>query len=279
MSGKPSSRVALVTGAAGIIGPAIVKKLKAEGWLVVASDRDEESFKWREQVLGKPLPADLQILSDLSQSGAPAELVTHVVNQMGSLDAVIHAAAINHNHRLDDLDDAHANKEWSVNFLAALQLARSARPWLRFGPGSLVFFSSVRTDAPRADSLISSSTKAALEMATGILAGEFLEEGIRVNTLRIGVVPGDAFLRSELAGTPNEQIGESVSSALKVHLEKARKTLGNACVGTPEEIADFVSFCVDPRRRFLNGSVLTLDGGYLARMPGTKNENTISYGN
>lgn len=260
--------VVLVTGATGIIGPAIVKALSDEGWVVVATDRSESDRHMCENLLGRKLDAEGFISADLTTRANAVSLMDEIERTFGGVSAIVNAATVNFNRPFSEIREDEAETEIAVNFLAPLWLAQIALPSLRAGAGSIVNFSSVRVAAPRRTSLIYSCTKAAVETATQVLAGSLLEEGVRVNAIRVGLVPGNHFLRDAAGTLSPEDAAKMAADILPGHLERARLAVGEACVGLPEEIARWVVILINRKNRFLNGETITLDGGYLRKMPG-----------
>ncbi len=264
----PSTRpTVLVTGATGIIGPAIVETLARAGWQVAATDQTVENLTLCEHLTGRKLPAALFVASDLSTREGTIALVREVEAKLGRLSAIVNAAVVNHGRSLDDLAEAEAHKEMAVNFLAPLWLMQTALDSLRTNRGSIVNFSSIRTVAPRRNSLIYSCTKIALEKATEILAGDLLQDGVRVNAIRIGIVPGNHYLREAARSVSPELAQQMVGELLPRHIERMQESVGAECVGSPGQIARWVAILLDPKNGFLNGETITLDGGYSRKMP------------
>lgn len=94
------------------------------------------------------------------------------------------------------------------------------------------------------------------------MALELLECGVRVNTVRIGRVPGFAFLRETVKTLPAPLARKIVQDLMPRRMEEMRRTCGAQAVGTPRDIAQTVAFLLSPAARFINGQTLVLDGGY-----------------
>jgi len=259
--------IALVTGSAGILGPAIVDLLAQEGWLVAATDRSVEERDLCEHLAGRKLKADTFIPADLSSRAAAETLVRQVESELGPITALINAATINFKRPFGELQEEEVQAEIAVNLLAPLWLAQAALPSLSASRGSIVNFSSIRASSPRRNTLIYSCTKAALEKATEVLAADLLEDGVRVNALRVGVVPGNHFMRQAARQLPPDQAAQMARDIGPTQLARSRAAVGANCVGTPEDIARWVAILTNPKNHFLNGEVITLDGGYLHKFP------------
>src|SRR5690606_11150881 len=129
-----------------------------------------------------------------------------------------------YNRMLADLREEEVQLEIAVNLLAPLWLTRLALPSLRSNKGSIVNFSSIRVVSPRKSTLIYSCIKSAVEKATEVLAGSLLEDGIRVNALRIGVVPGNHFLRATAQQMSPERAVRMVQEIMPRHFARSRET-------------------------------------------------------
>jgi 3-oxoacyl-[acyl-carrier protein] reductase len=142
-------------------------------------------------------------------------------------------------------EDAHDVLD--VNLLGTLWCIQAFAPLMTRG-GSIVNFSSVAA-AVRAPTVgIYSASKAAIEALTGQAAQELAPAGIRVNA----VGPGSVLTE----GTAPAYEGERFEARARM------VPLGR--VGTPEDIADVVSFLVSDAARYVSGQVVYVCGGVTA---------------
>jgi NAD(P)-dependent dehydrogenase (short-subunit alcohol dehydrogenase family) len=261
VSGPDPSPLALVTGAAGIIGPAIVSALKSRGWRVVAADQSDASFQLHEKAFGVPVDADAVFTADLGSQRECVALVERIESAHGDLHAIIHGAALNQSRAFSSLTEEDALRHFSVNTFAPIFLAQAALPSLQANQGNVVLLSSVLVDEIREGVLLYACSKAAMERAAEAMAFELWDHGVRVNSLRIGRVPGYAFLRETVEKLPPDLARRMVRDVLAEYVADLEGRYGKQGVGRPEDIANAVVFLLSREARFINGETLTLDGG------------------
>ncbi|MBS1844751.1 MAG: SDR family oxidoreductase [Actinobacteria bacterium] len=226
-------RVALVTGGAGAIGGAIARALEADGYLVVALDREAE------------LACDLS--SEAATRGAAAELL----ERHGRCDVLVHAAAAFDRGNLDTVDAATWRRVQAVNVEAALWLCQELVPGMRERRfGRIVFITSDTVWRPPAPVLLPYITsKAALEGLGRALASALGGDGVTVNC----VAPG-------LTDTPAARAGMPAAAFDTVCEAQA---LPRRLV--PDDVAAMVSHVASERAEALTGQTLSVDGGLVMR--------------
>ena len=101
----------------------------------------------------------------------------------GRIDAVVLTAAELYKGSLVDMTDGDVMRQLHVNYLAPINVARAAQPYLRESRGQMLFFTSSSYTRGRAGYVMYSSTKAALVNLTQALADEWSSDGICVNVI------------------------------------------------------------------------------------------------
>lgn len=256
--------MALVTGAAGIIGPAITKELRTNGWRVIATDRSQECFDLYEKAFGEAVDADEIVAADLGSQDSCTTLIREIEFNHGRLSAIVNGAAFNTVLPLSAITEMEMRRLFAVNFMAPIFLAQAALPSLIKNRGAIINLSSVLVDEPRPGGLLYACSKASLEKATQIMALELIKNGVRVNNIRIGRVPGYAFLRNTIKELSADLAQQMVRELLAERIEEMERKCGAQGVGRPEDIAKTISFLLSPAARFINGQTLVLDGGFCA---------------
>jgi 3-oxoacyl-[acyl-carrier protein] reductase len=137
-----------------------------------------------------------------------------------------------------------------------LRLARAALPGMAArGFGRVVFVTSTVVRQPQPDLAISVVLRAAATAAAKLLSREYANFGVTVNCVAPG--PTDTARRGEILAARAALSGESPASVAAA--DAAQVPAGRA--GAPEEIAAAVAFLVSAQASYVNGIVLTVDGG------------------
>jgi NAD(P)-dependent dehydrogenase (short-subunit alcohol dehydrogenase family) len=232
-----SGKVALVTGASGNIGRAIVKRLGAEGARVVPADLNVPSA-----------PYDGLVALDVAQAAAWEMAISTVEARFGGLDILVNAAGIS-----GGIDpDAESEEAWDlimdVNAKGVFLGMRAAWPLLRrSGAGAIVNISSISGFVgQRGAHSAYPASKGAVRIMTKTAALRFAPE-VRVNSVHPGVMPEMA-TSSFAPGARDAVIG-------KIPLKR---------VGTADEVANAVLFLASSESSYITGTELVVDGGLLA---------------
>jgi NAD(P)-dependent dehydrogenase (short-subunit alcohol dehydrogenase family) len=230
-----SPKRVLITGASKGIGRAVADRLAAAGHTPVG--------------LARSRPADFPgefYAVDLSDRAATAEVLDRIVAS-GKIDAVVNNAGLARFARLGSIDLDDLFTTYDMNVRAAVQVVQAVLPgMLAAGWGRIVNVTSLTTlGVPERTPYAAS--KAALEAATRIWAGELARTGITVNAVSPGPVETEMFRERSPIGSDREA----------VLLDKI--PLGR--VGTPREIAHAICALLDEDAGYITGQIIRADGG------------------
>jgi 3alpha(or 20beta)-hydroxysteroid dehydrogenase len=232
--------VALVTGAAGGQGWAIVKRLRAEGYSVAACDRRADDVVAAVGELGDDgvIAIELDVTSPQQWEAA----VENTVDRFGMLSALINNAGVLHRAALADETAEDFENAWRVNCLGAFLGMRATLDQLREAKhAAIVNICSTGAIRPFPAHCAYGSSKWALRGLTQTAAAELGPSGIRVNA----VFPGPI---------ATSMLDETTQTRLTATAMFGR-------LGQPTEIADAVAFLVSDAASFITGSELVVDGG------------------
>jgi rhamnulose-1-phosphate aldolase/alcohol dehydrogenase len=260
--GELQGKVALVTGAAGGIGRAVVDSLASAGACVVAFDLDADG--------AKEAVADYDgvgVGGDVTSETAVAEAFAAAVEAYGGLDIVVSNAGVASSAAIEDTTLAEWERNHAILGTGYFLVARAAFRLLREqgSGGSVVFVASKNALVAGRNAAAYSSAKAAELHLARCLAEEGGAAAIRVNTVNPdAVLQGsriwDSSWREERASAYGIEPDE-----LEEYYRK-RTTLGVNIL--PEDIAEAVlHFASEQRSGKSTGNVLNVDGGVPAAYP------------
>jgi 3-oxoacyl-[acyl-carrier protein] reductase len=241
-----SRRVVAVTGAATGIGRAIASRFMALGDQVVLLDVDTHALDATIRELGSD---GLPIAVDVRESAAVEAAMTTAVQRFGRLDVVVSNAAVYPNTPVLEMDDAEWERVIGTNLTGSfLVLRAAARNMVRLGtPGKLCAIASPSYATARIGAAHYCSSKAGLVMLARVLALELAERRINVNV----VVPGFT------------NVGERPGVSPEYRAAVTRMIPWGR-TAQPDEIARVVAFVCSEDAVFMTGSVVPVDGGWLA---------------
>lgn len=257
--------VALVTGAAGILGPALCEELQSCGWKVAALDLDVGKFSEFEKINGHPHPADGCFCGDLAQRAECFRLMGEVSERLGPVGLLVNNATgqIGPTPGFDDMEESYCEGLLRVDLLAPLYLTQAAKSSLAARRGLVINISSVLVNNLGPGRMMYTAAKSALEKLTESMAMELSPLGIRVNALRVGSIAGDAFLRPALQLLPPDLAGLLREDILSRHLEEVAPASSlTGRVGSASDIGRMIVFLASPAGEFINGAVVPVDGGF-----------------
>jgi 3-oxoacyl-[acyl-carrier protein] reductase len=234
-------RVVVVTGGAAGLGAAAVRRLAGAGAAVECWDLDDAA--------GEALAGALDRVAyrrvDVADAGAVNAAMTAAAESHGRLDALINNAGITRDATLLKMEDDQFDQVVAVNLKGVFNCGRAAaRVMVPQGSGAIVNTSSVVALYGNFGQSNYVATKSGVIGMTRVWARELGRKGVRVNA----VAPG--FIATEMVQAMPEKVRTMMAE--KAPLQR---------LGEPEEIAEAYLFLASDRASFVNGAVLSVDGG------------------
>ncbi|WP_306204380.1 SDR family NAD(P)-dependent oxidoreductase [Actinoplanes sp. RD1] len=242
-----SSRAAVVTGGSRGIGAAICRQLAADGFAVhlVYRDADEAA-----KAVAGEIEADGGTVTthkaDVADEAQVTELVDAVTRTGAGVDVLVNNAAIIDDKLLATTRLTQWEHVLRVNLTGPWLMSRAVLPvMLEQGRGRIINISSNSARIPGPGQTAYAASKGGLEALSRGLAVEVGRKGIRVNV----VAPGR--VRTDMTGPVAGQLGDESQSRW----------------GVPEDISALVGFLASEQADYIQGQVITADGGRLVHRP------------
>jgi NAD(P)-dependent dehydrogenase (short-subunit alcohol dehydrogenase family) len=255
-SSRLAGEVALVTGAARNIGAATAIRLAAEGAAVAVHHHGPSSRDDAEAVVAVIVAAGgraLAVAADIGNEAEVAGMVARIADELGGPTILVNnaAASVAGAPPWDEIGAEAWDAVLRTNVTGAYLCTRAVHPFMKArGHGRIVTMGSVRSPLGRPGNVHYTTSKAALEGMTRVLARELGPDGITVNTIIVGAIrtPAEAAY-----GDPAE-----VDRAL-LDLQSIKRR------GEPGDIAGVVAFLASPDGGFVTGQAIVVDGGWTMR--------------
>ena len=238
---------AVVTGAARGIGRDVVTRLRAAGYRVVAVDISPDVASLAEDGV-------LPMVADVTSAATPAEAVALAVSSFGRLDLLVNNAARFLRRPILETSDDDFDALFATNVRPVFRFARAALPALVESRGCIVNTASISGLIGVPNQSVYAMTKGAIVQLTRQLAIEYAARGVRVNAVAPGAVDTE-FMAEARAADPDP--GASLAVTLANH------PIGR--MSTPDEVARAIVFLAAPESGGITGTILSVDGGYVAR--------------
>jgi len=244
------SRAVIVTGAGTGIGAAVARRLARDGASVVLVGRRRDPIERVAAASGQTF-----VVADASTEEGVERIVAATVDAHGGIDGLVLNAGVMLPGTVAEasVDDWRATLD--VNLTGPFLLARAALPQLLERQGSVVSVASIAALRAGPGMAAYCASKAGLVLLTQCLAVEQGAAGLRANV----VAPG--WVRTEMADEEMDEFGGPRGLDREAAYAEITRNVPARRPATADEAAAAVVWLLSPQAAYVNGSVLTVDGG------------------
>lgn len=239
-------KTVLITGASRGIGASLAMEFASSGYNVVINylNNEERAVKVKNDILEKYDVSVITYKADVSNEFQVQEMISSVVDTFGTIDVLINNAGIAIDTLVEDKKIEDFERILKVNLIGAFICARECAKVMNEG-GSIINISSTNAvNAYYPYSLDYDASKAGMLSLTKNLAVEYSPK-IRVNAIMPGWV--------------NTEMNKNLD---KEYIEEECKKILLGRFAEPEEIASVAVFLASSQARYINGSIIRVDGGH-----------------
>jgi 3-oxoacyl-[acyl-carrier protein] reductase len=250
-------KVALVTGGSKGIGKAVARGLAQEGARVAICARGKSDLESTVAELTKATGAEMfAVAGDLTQDADVRRIVDATAAHFGRIDILVNNAGAAPGGLLLELTEEDWHRALELKFLGYVRCMKAVIPhMLKQGGGRIVNIVGNDGVKPIGIELTPSAANAADLAVTVALAEQYGRQNICINAINPGPVATERW---------DGLIG-GIAKVRRISVDEAQKRaersipLGRIC--TPEEVANVAVFVASDRASFMNGALITLDGG------------------
>lgn len=251
-----ADRAYLVTGGSSGVGLATVRTLLAEGARVATCGRDAARLAAATDRLGGEPGKLFADVCDVREADAVDRFVQRAAEALGGLDGLVNNAGRSRMKALDETSAEDWRDELELKFAGVLNPLRAARRHLRDSDaGCVVNINAVLAKQPEPRLITTSAARAGILNLSKSLSGELAPEGIRVNSVCLGLIDTGQWAGRHAAA-------DSALSYPEWQAELAAdRGIALGRLGSADEVAFAVVTLLSPRASYITGTSIDVCGG------------------
>lgn len=246
-----AGKAALVTGASSGIGQAIAVALAEAGAKVAVHSRSAGNATATVEAIERDRGVAIEVVGEMSERTAAQGVFDQAIDQLGRVDILINNAGTIRRSPAVDFSDEDWQAVIDVNLTSVFRLSQIAgRAMIENGGGKIVNIASLLSFQGGITVPAYTASKSAVAGLTKALANEWAKHNVNVNAIAPGYIATKNTEALQADETRNRQILERIPAGRW---------------GTPEDIAGAAVFLSSAASDYMNGHILTIDGGWMGR--------------
>jgi NAD(P)-dependent dehydrogenase (short-subunit alcohol dehydrogenase family) len=255
-----NDETAIVTGGGSGIGKAIARRFAEEEARVALLEVDEEAGQETVRQIEDEGGTAALFECNVSNWEQVEQSFRDVVDAFGGVDILINNAGIAHVGTVEETTEEDFERVFQVNVKGVFNCLRAGVREMKKNEdgGAILNIASIVSSVGIPERFAYSMSKGAVLTMTYSVACDYLDEGIRCNSIspaRIHTPFVDGFLEENYPGQEEEMF------------EKLSQTQPIGRMGTPEEVANLCLFLCSDEAGFITGSNIPIDGGFVTLNP------------
>lgn len=248
-------RNALITGGSLGIGRAIAKRFVESGANVAIVARRRETLDAARKEIEQAGGGKVAIIAaDVSTAAGCAEAFAQAEDALGRIDVLVNNAGSSARAPFETITDELWQSDIDLKLFAAIRLTRLAFPKMKARRwGRIINVLNTGAKAPPAEGAPTAVTRAAGMALTKVLAGEGAPHNVLVNSLHVGRIESDQWVRRHA----KEDKGRSLDD----FYAEMGGIIPMGRVGTAEEFANMACFLASDAGSYVTGTAINVDGG------------------
>ena len=250
-----TDKVAIVTGGTYGIGRAAAERLSAEGAKIAIVARTQSDLDRVATEISRGTGQEVAgIATDVRDEASVRAMVEAVASRWGRIDILVNNAGTSSGARFADMTNEQVMEDFTLKVMGAIYCTRHALPYLKRNGGAICNTTTPGGKAPGAGSQPTALSRASGISLTKAWSKEFAEDGVRVNTVCVGVLKSRQHYR-------RWEANQKPDYTLEDHYRNtgARVPLGR--VGEASEAGDVIAFLCSERASYVTGASVNVDGG------------------
>ncbi|MCB1739751.1 MAG: SDR family oxidoreductase [Gammaproteobacteria bacterium] len=250
-------KVAIVTGGSEGIGRAAATRLSQEGARVALVARTQSDLdRVAAEIAAATGNEVIGIGTDVRDESAVKAMVEQVAKRWGRIDILINNAGTSSAMKFEEMTDEVLDEDFTLKVKGAVYCTRHALPYLKKTKGCICNTTTPGGKAPAPGSQPTALSRAAGISLTKAWSKEFAADGVRVNTVCVGLFKS----RQHRRRWERRQQQES-SYSMDDHWQSLAGRVPMGRVGEAEEAGDVIAFLCSERASYVTGTAINVDGG------------------